>query len=440
MGEAVRLYRAALRSLGQQMGAEEAGRTVLSLFFKSVLGIERIFHFETLDDPGFALLTGGERVLDRAILGALIRLVPLDGLEKLMAETRSKLSWAREQTVSIDEHTIARFTRKFAIPKGFHTIRNKKMKAEKLFFSFDVVGRRLLSLISTPGDATLAEVAFELLPSLRRRARGSVLRVILDAGAATDHESLLRLVDHPNQVTIVRVPRRPRYRRSWEKLPQEQWTRIEETGPYKDAPSKVVHLAETRTRFDVKCDDGSGWLVNVRTIVVREEGRRGKERWHALWVFGDQTTPAWEIVCEFRTRQHHEQRYRVLVHDAYVDTAPSGYDKESKDVEHPGFDQGALTFYAWIAAVVTNVLDEFAEKLPETFRHAHLRTLRRWFFTVPGDLYLGEGTLIVLLHPRRLRELWLSLIQWSNGRSVRIPWMDDRRVILSMEPRISQPD
>ena len=440
MGEAVRLYRAASRCLGKQMGVEEAGRTALSLFFKSVLGIQRVFHFETLDDPGLALLTGGDRVLDRTTLGALIRSVPRDGLERLMVETRSKLSWAMEHTVSIDEHTIARFTRKFAIPKGFHTIRNKKMKAEKLFFCFDVVGRRLLSLIATPGDASLAEVASQLLPSLRRRARGSVLRVVLDAGAAENHEALLELAYHRRQVTIVRVPRRPAYRKAWKKIPKEQWFRLEEAGPYKKAPPKVVHFAETKTKLSVDCDDGSRWDVSVRTIVDREEGRHGKERWHALWVFRDETTPAWDIVEEFRLRQHHEQRYRVLVHDAYVDTAPSGYDKESKDVEHPRFDEGALTLYAWIAAVVTNVLDEFAEDLPDSYRHAHLRTLRRWFFTVPGELYLGDGTLIVLLRPRRLRKLWLSLIQWSNCRSIRVPWIDDRRLILSMEPRISQPD
>ena len=440
MGEAVRLHRAAVRSLGKQIGELEASRTVLSLFFKCVLGIERVFHFDTLDDPGLALLTGGERVLDAATLGALIRAVPRSGVERLMVETRSRLSWAMEHTVSIDEHSIARFTRKFAIPKGYHTIRNKKMKTEKLSFSFDVTGRRLLSLIATTGDVSLAQVAARLLPSLRRRARGSVLRVVLDAGAADDHEALLNLAAHPRQVTIVRVPRRPAYRKAWAKIPRQQWCRLEEAGPYKDAPPKVLHLAETKTHLAVKCADGSRWDVDVRTIVVREQARHGKERWHALWVFRDETTPAWDIVEEYRQRQHHEQRYRVMVHDAYVDTAPSGYDKESKDVEHPEFNEHALTLYAWLAAVATNLLDEFADRLPKQFRHAHLRTLRRWFFTVPGEIYLGHGTLIVLLRPRRLRELWLELVQWSNCRALRVPWFDNRRLILSIEPPISKPD
>lgn len=244
----MRLYRAASRSLGQQMEPHEAGRTVLSPFFKSLYGIERIFHFEALDDPGFALLTGGSKVLDRTTLGALVRSVSREGVERLMAKTRTTLGWAMEQTVSIDEHSIARFTRKFAIPKGYHTIRNKKMKVEKLYFTFDVVGRRLLSLIATPGDASLAEVASRLMPSLRHRARDGVLRVVLDAGAAEDHKALIDLANHPRQVTIVRVPRRPAYLEAWKKLPEDQWCRLEEAGPYKDAPPKVVHLAETRTK------------------------------------------------------------------------------------------------------------------------------------------------------------------------------------------------
>jgi hypothetical protein len=439
MGEAVRLYRAAAGSIGRDLGQHEAGRTVLSLFFKTLFGIERIFHFETLDDPGFALLTGGDKVLDRSTLGALIRSVSSEGVERLMAQTRSTLGWAMEHTVSIDEHSIARFTRKFAIPKGYHTIRNKKMKVEKLYFTFDVVGRRLLSLIAMPGDASLAEVSRRLMPSLRRRAHGGVLRVILDAGAAEDHKPLIELVNHPRQVTIVRVPRRPAYRKAWKKIPEDQWCRLEEAGPYKDAPPKVVHLAETQTKLKVCYPDGSRWDGNVRTIVVREQGRNHKERWHALWVFRDDTTPAWDIVEEFRLRQHHEQRYRVLVHDAFVDTAPSGYDKDSKDVERPLFDEAALTLYAWIAAVVSNIVDEFSETLPG-FHRAHLRTLRRWFFEAPAELYLGRGTLIVFLQPKRLHELWLSLIQTANARATRIPWMEDRRLVLSMEPPIPQPD
>ena len=126
--------------------------------------------------------------------------------------------------------------------------------------------------------------------------------------------------------------------------------------------------------------------------------------------------------------------------DAFVDTSASGYDKESSEVSNPRFDEAALTFSGWITAHVFNVVDSLTERMPEKFLHAHLRTVRRWFFTEPGDIYLGAGTLIVLLHPRRLRSAWQNLIWWSNRRGVRVPWLENRRLVLSMEPQINQKD
>jgi len=182
MATAVRLHRRAERFLGR-LGAGKATRLVLSLFFKAVLGIPRVFHFETLHDLGFAILTDGKQVLSRTVLGGLVRAAPVKGVLRFVRATQPTLHTSDGTTISIDEHVIARFTRKFAIRKGFHTIRNKHMKVEKLFYPFSVGGRKLLSLIVTRGNAGLAALSQKLLVPLRRRARGRTLRVILDAGA-----------------------------------------------------------------------------------------------------------------------------------------------------------------------------------------------------------------------------------------------------------------
>ncbi len=141
-----------------------------------------------------------------------------------------------------------------------------------------------------------------------------------------------------------------------------------------------------------------------------------------------------ELVREFRTRQHHEQTYRIMLHDIHVDTAPSGYNKRSSQPERPGFQQNSLTLYAWIAALATNALQAFSLLLPNQFHRAHPRTLRRWFLFTPAELFLGHDTLIVLLKPKRLLPLWNFLIQRANQRNTRIPWLDNRRLILSLEP------
>ena len=53
MEEAVRLYRLA-NSCFPGLGSDKGGRLVLSLFFKAILGVQRIFHFDSLSDVGFA--------------------------------------------------------------------------------------------------------------------------------------------------------------------------------------------------------------------------------------------------------------------------------------------------------------------------------------------------------------------------------------------------
>ena len=141
------------------------------------------------------------------------------------------------------------FTRKFAIPKGFHTIRNKKMKIEKLTYIFDIASRQLLSLVVSTGKETLTSLTKRLLPLVRRKARGAPLRVILDAGAAKKHDDLLDIATCDNQVTIVRTPRRPAYRKRWQQLPPESWTELSEPGPYTHAPPKLIAIAETTTNI-----------------------------------------------------------------------------------------------------------------------------------------------------------------------------------------------
>lgn len=426
---ALRLGRAAEQCFAS-IGADRGLRLVLSLFFKAVIGVQRIFHFETLADPGFAILSGGKRVLGRHTLGSLVRRVSLAGVRRFMTLTAPRLKRAEDHVLSIDEHALARFTKKFNIRKGYHTIRNKHMKIEKLTFAFHIGTRQLLSLIATRGHIALTDIAKKLLPSMRRRACGSPLRVLLDAGAAKDHAKLFDLVDHEGQVTLVRAPRRPSYRRQWEQIPEDQWRKVLEPGPYTGASPKVVYVADTVMSLH---DPRTNTQRNVRTVVVREVTRRGKDRWHALWVFGDDETDAWDIVEEFRTRQHHEQIYRVMVHDTYVDTASSGYDKNSPNPDKPGFKQNAITLYGWTAALATNALLDLSSKLPKAFYRAHPRTLRRWFLNTPACLFLGEGTLIVLLRPRSMFDTWADLIEHVNRGAFRIPWLENRRLVLSLD-------
>ena len=91
-------------------------------------------------------------------------------------------------------------------------------------------------------------------------------------------------------------------------MPPERFVHHEEPGRYVSAKLKEIEIAETTTAIH-------GINRPVRTIVVRERAMRGKDRWHALFIFHDETTSPLDLLHEYRTRQQHEQGHRIGGHD-----------------------------------------------------------------------------------------------------------------------------
>ena len=403
--------------------AEKARRLVLSLFFRAVLGIERIFHFETLDDVGFALLTGGQEVLARTTLGGLVRAVTTRATQAF-ARATERLGGLRDRvvTLSLDEHAIARFTRKFRIPKGFHTIRNKWMRIEKLFFLYWPAQRRFVQLLVTRGNAALADMALAFLRAVRARTHPRQIRLILDAAATKTNASLRRFDRCRKTVFLLRAPRRPAYLKAWKRLPRETFQCVDEPGRYVGAKPKRIEITETTTPM-------AGLARPMRTIVVREHASRGKDRWHALFILHDDTTAPLDLLHEFRTRQHHEQGYRIGVHDIALDTVPSGYSKDGSP-DRPGFRQGPLLLCGWIDALAWDALREFGDALPAAFHLAHPRTLRRWGLVRDAELLVTPSHLLVVLESAHHRAWLRPLMQAFNDAKVSLPWFGGRRVAI----------
>src|SRR5262249_53741288 len=136
----------------------------------------------------------------------------------------------------------------------------------------------------------------------------------------------------------------------------------------------------------------------VRTIVCREvvPGPK-KDRWHPLYT--SSAAPPREVLTDFRQRQHHEQAYRIGVHDESLNASPCGYDKDSPDPRRPRFPRGPLQMIGWLIALVYNAVGDLAAELPERYHRAHVGTLRRTFFNRSGRLYCTPEALIVYLDP-----------------------------------------
>lgn len=421
-------------TLAKRLKSEDkAQRLVLSLFFRAVLGVQRIFHFETITDLGFAILTGGRKVVSRSRLGGWVRAVSTPAVKAFTRATeRLGALRARVVTLSLDEHAVARWTRKFRIQKGFHAIRNRHMRLEKLVFLHWPAQRRFLLSLATRGKTSLAALATTFLRALRARVHPRQVRLILDAGASSRHADLRALDRHRATVFLIRAPRRPSYVRAWKKLPREAFVPAEDPGRYVGAKIKEIAVAETTTSIP-------GMAVPIRTVVVRENAASGKHRWHTLFILHDETTPALDLLHEYRTRQHHEQGHRIGVHDLMLDTVPSGYPKSSR-ADRPGFRQGPIRLCAWITALAWDALCELSAALPKRFHWAHPRTLRRWVLERDAELVLTRSHLLVVLASTR-GLLWLRpLVRKLNDTAPELPWLDRRRLIMGFSGRKRLPD
>jgi hypothetical protein len=140
-------------------------------------------------------------------------------------------------------------------------------------------------------------------------------------------------------------------------------------------------------------------------------------------------------VTLFRWRQHHEQGYRVGVWDEFLDAVPSGYDKKSPNPKRPRFQRGALQMIGWLVALVFNAVADFAQRLGGDWVGSHVRTLRRKFFNRPGELYVTPEALIVYLDPFAGQEAVLPEIDRFTASRHRLPWFEDRQVVISLTPQ-----
>jgi hypothetical protein len=410
-------------------------RGLLTSIFALVVGLERIYHLEEMTDRGFALLTGGRRCPSRYTVGGWrchLNWYEVDAFCRRTSCWHLLRGHDGGGLVSYDEHTIPRWTRKFHIGKGYVTTRNKYMRCEKLFYGFDLLSQRFLTVRATPGNVDLRDLAVPLLRQTLACARPKYLHALFDAGAGksdADVRALWDLVDEAPVDVTLRACRYPHRLRQWQQLPSGLFVCLAEPGVCKGAPAKEVRLAESQTVLKDESPEQA-----VRTVICRQlvSGPK-KDRWHPL--YSTSALAAEDVLGIFRTRQHHEQAYRVGVYDEFLDAVPCGYDKESPQRQRPRFHRGPLQMIGWLVALVYNAVADLAKGLGTDYEGCHVRTLRRMFFNRPGRLDLTPSALIVSLDPFRGQEALVPAIDALNAKGHRLSWLENRRLVLSLWPR-----
>lgn len=433
LGEALDWLNTARSCLSDPYGTLTRG--LLSSVFNLVVGVERLWHLDQMADLGFALLTGGLRCPSRHQVGGWRRHLPYYEVDAFCRRTSPWLLLeGQEATVSYDEHTIPRWTHKFKIGKGYVTTRNKCMRCEKLFCSYDVSNDRYLAVRATPGNTGLLEMAVPLTRQTLVCGQPEYLHAIFDAGAGKSDagvRALWDLLDVYEQLDVtVRACRYPHRLLRWKQLPSGLFVSYDEPGAYKDARPKEIRLAETTTVLKGETAEQA-----VRTVVCREvvPGPK-KDRWHPLFTTSE--AEPMDVLTNFRMRQHHEQAYRVGVYDEMLDAVPCGYDKESPDPKRPRWQRGGMQMIGWLVALVYNaVADLAAVSLNGDYEGSHIRTIRRNFFNRPGTLYQTPEALIVSFDPFRGQEALTGAIDEFNEEGHRLPWLGNRLVVLALTPQ-----
>jgi hypothetical protein len=433
MGDALDWLNVAQGCFADEFGTLQRG--LLSSVFALVIGLERIYHLDEMEDQGFAILTGGRRCPSRYSVGGWRRHLHWYEVDAFCRRTSPwYLIEGEDALLSFDEHTIPRWTHKFHIPKGYVTTRNKFMRCEKLFYTYDVVNNRYLAVRAMPGDSGLIDLAVPLTVQALQYGQPAHLHAIFDAGAGRSDAGVRALWDlaqqhQPHLDVTMRACRYPHRVALWKAVPAEQFEVYSEAGPYVGAPDKEIRLAETTTVLKGESPEQA-----VRTVICREivPGPK-KDRWHPLL-----TTSAVEpvdVLGNFRKRQHHEQAYRVGVHDEMLDAVPCGYDKDSPDPKRPGWQRGGLQMIGWLVALVFNAVAKMAVELAEDYSDSHVRTLRRTFLNRPGTLYQTPEALIVNLDPFSGQEALVPLIDEFNLQGHRLPWLENRRLVVCLTPQ-----
>src|SRR4051794_21932021 len=143
----------------------------------------------------------------------------------------------------------------------------------------------------------------------------------------------------------------------------------------------------------------------------------------------------WSAHTEPRGAPSESGPFSTGCYDEFLDAVPCGYDKESPDRQRPRFHRGPLQMIGWLVALVYNAVADLSERPVGDLVGSHVRTLRRLFFNRPGQLYGTPEALLVYLDPFAGQETLVPVIDAFNASGHRLPWLENRRLVISLTPR-----
>jgi hypothetical protein len=92
----------------------------------------------------------------------------------------------------------------------------------------------------------------------------------------------------------------------------------------------------------------------------------------------------------------------------------------------------------WLACLVYNACAAFLAGLSPALAGMFVATARRLFFHRQGDLYCTPKALIVYLEEFPEQDLLVNYIDAFNAAQHRVPWLENRQLVLSLSPHAAR--
>jgi hypothetical protein len=395
--------------------SKKSRKIILTLFFLSIFGIERAFHLEDLSDLGFALLTGRKKVLSRTTLFRWMKKCPKSAILEFYELTRPLENLTgKKLRISIDEHVVARWTRKIKLAGTLHPTRGKAMKADKLFYIFDLETKRILGLKPKKGSANLANTALNMIKELFSSAKPKSIRMVLDAGGCKG-SVIARFNNIKGLIYLIRAKRYPNLVEQWKKVPEDEFIEYPDPG---DPENRTIHIAQTETKI-------KGCRIPIRTILIlNKDEKNEKDRFYPIYT-NDEATPAYDMVIEYRGRQNHELCYRVLKHILNLDVLPKSYPL-NPTAENVQFRDKSVMLIGWIKAIAFNVVSDFKESLDEKYHKMTIGTIVRKFIHRPATIETTADEIIVTFDHFKEQDALMDYCKTVNHNKLEISWLENK--------------
>ncbi len=416
---------------------------ILLLLMLQIFGFRRLFHLEHLSDRGLAFLTGRPALYSRQHVHHWLKQMDLAGVKAFYQQTRPDVETILGQPleISFDEHVIARWTKKVELSGTKHPTRGKAMKADKLFYAFDLARKKLLSFLPQKGNRTLAQITLSMLRELIETYQPSDVRLTLDAGGCKGN-TIARLVqlcqrlEKESELPLIFSIRG----RSYPNLKKE-WVSYIAGHPLKEVihpddealpvkKQRRFHVGETTTKI-------SGCGTPLRTILTAHSSNAGGEKGDDLYVIytNDDDAPQ-QVAIRYRERQNHELCFRVMGHDLNLDALPKSYSTNAKPKEgkKANFLSKGIMFFGWLKACAFNLIQDFKNELPEKYHTMTVGTIMLKFLRKNAVVFVNDEEIKVVFEPFKEQEALRKYIEQCNAQNIRLPWLKNKRLCFQLRP------